>query len=136
VKNLKKSVRIYESKAHELTTTQTGVRVADEDFKRQAKYIRKIEQRLHDVTQSLEEQRERYNTILTQYKELSQKPSPESHWKDNFINVFIDMMKRVGSHENFIVKDGISLKKQAKLGWRYHKKFINNHYQDEINHQL
>jgi phosphopantetheine adenylyltransferase len=64
---------VYESKTHELAAVQSGARVADEEVKKQATYIRKIEQRLRDVTQSLDEQREQYNTIFNQHKALSQK---------------------------------------------------------------
>jgi hypothetical protein len=56
---------------------------------------------------------------------------PSSHWKDNFIQVFVDMLRRLAGRENFPIKGGLSLKKQTKLGWRYLKKFINNHYKDE-----
>lgn len=70
--------------------------MSEEDFKRQAHYIRQVESRLREANERLEEERQR-NYEVRHASSSKQMHEPRTHWKDNFIKVFVDMLKRLAT---------------------------------------
>jgi hypothetical protein len=71
-----------------------------------------------------------YNSKEMNEQKLNDPSTHLLHWQSNFIQVFMDLMYKLGRREGFAINPSHSDKRKLKACWRYLKQFIRFYHVD------